>query len=110
MNITLTDISIFLALLLAGVYWWRSRGQHTVALASARRYCKERGIQLLDETLVFRKFAMTRAANNRRYFSRVYGFDFCIDGTDRHRGEIVLHRYAVIRVMLEGETLEITEY
>lgn len=110
MNFSLTDLSFIFILLLAIIYWWRSLGQHGVALASARKYCKERDIQLLDETLVFSKFAMTRAGNNRRYFSRVYAFDFCRDGMDRHKGEIILHGYSVIRVMLEGETLEITEY
>jgi hypothetical protein len=107
---SLTELCFFLLLPMAVYYWWRSRGQHGVALTSARKYCKERGIQLLDETLIFRKFAMTRAGNKRRVFSRVYEFDFCRDGMDRHKGEIIMSGYSVIRVMLEGEKLEITEY
>ena len=107
---SLSDLIAFLGLLLLVVYWWRSREQHQLALSSARKYCKEREIQLLDETLVFSKFAMTQASNRRKYFSRVYRFDFCRDGMDRHKGEIILRGYSVLRVMLETEQLEITQY
>jgi len=107
---SLFDLCLFLLFLSAIYYWWRGRELHTVALTAAKKYCRERGIQLLDETLVFSKFAMTRASNGRRYFSRIYHFDFCRDGTDRHQGEIILRGQRVLRVMLEGEVLEITEY
>jgi hypothetical protein len=110
MNFSLGDLIWALLLMMASIYWWRSLGQHGIALDSARKYCRERDIQLLDETLVFSKFAMTRAANNRRYFTRIYTFDFCRDGMDRHKGEIILRGYQVVRVMLEGDALEITEY
>jgi len=107
---SLTDIILVLLFALVLVYWWRSGGLHTRALTFARKYCRERGIQLLDETLVFSRFAFSKAENNRRYFSRIYSFDFCRDGMDRHKGEIILRGNSVMRVMLEGDTLEITEY
>lgn len=107
---SLTELCWFLLLVLVIMYWWRSRDLHALALSSARRYCEERDIQLLDETLVFDKFARSRAANGRKYLSRIYRFDFCRDGTDRHKGEIILRGNAVLRVMLEGDSLEITQY
>jgi hypothetical protein len=110
MNFSLGDLIWVLLLIMVGIYWWRSRGHHGIALASAKKYCFERDIQLLDETLVFSKFAITRAANRKRYFTRIYTFDFCRDGMDRHKGEIIMHGYLVLRVMLEGDALEITEY
>lgn len=110
MNFSLSEVCVALALFMMVVYWWRSREQHSVALKSAKKYCQERGIQLLDETLVFKKFIMARAGNNRKYLSRIYVFDFCRDGMDRHEGEIILHGYSVIRVMLDEDQLEITEY
>ena len=107
---SLTDILLFCGLALAFTYWWRSRELHALALASARHYCKERGIQLLDETLFFDKFTLHRAANKKRYLGRVYSFDFCLDGTDRHKGQIILRGTAVLSVVLETEQLEITQY
>ena len=103
---------LILIFLLMGViyYWWRSSEQHAVALSSARKYCQERDIQLLDDTLAFNKYSFTRANNKRKYLARIYVFDFCQDGQDRHKGEIVLSGYSVIRVMLETEQLEITQY
>lgn len=97
-------------LILVVVYWWRSRESHSTALFSARKYCQERNIQLLDDTLIFRKFTFTKAGNNKNYFCRVYSFDFCQDGTDRHQGEIILRGNSVLRVVLGAGELEITEY
>ena len=108
--ISLTDLVLFFLLVLAVVYWWRGRETHTHALANARHYCQQRNIQLLDETLVFQKFTFATAANGRRYFCRVYNFDFCPDVTDRYKGEIILRGNRVMRVVLESEDLEITEY
>ena len=107
---SLADVCYFLLFVLLVMYWWRSRDLHAVALTSARKYCQERGIQLLDDTLVFDRFARSRAGNGKKYFSRIYSFDFCLDGTDRHKGEIILRGNAVLQVMLEGDALEITQY
>lgn len=109
MNFSIYELISLLALILVLVYWWRSREQHRIALANARRYCEKRGIQLLDDTLVFRKYSLSKT-RGRRYFSRIYSFDFCLDGEDRHKGEIVLAGLNVLRVMLETDQLEITEY
>ena len=83
---------------------------NTIALREARKYCNEREIQLLDESLMFEKFSFSRAGNNKKYFNRIYSFDFCRDGMDRNKGEIILRGNAVLRVVLETDELEITEY
>jgi hypothetical protein len=108
--ISLYEVCAFFLLVLAVVYWWRSRDMNTIALREARKYCNEREIQLLDESLMFEKFSFSRAGNNRKYLCRIYSFDFCRDGMDRNKGEIILRGNAVIRVVLEADELEITEY
>jgi hypothetical protein len=108
--ISLYELCGFFLLVLAVVYWWRGRELNSIALLEAKKYCKVREIQLLDQTLVFERFAFSRAGNNKKYFSRVYSFDFCRDGMDRNQGEIILRGNAVIRVVLEEDELEITEY
>jgi len=107
---SLFDLMLIFLLFGALYYWWRCSEQHAIALSSARKYCHERDIQLLDDTLAFNKYTLTRASNNRKYLARTYVFDFCQNGQDRHKGEIVLSGYSVIRVMLETEQLEITQY
>jgi hypothetical protein len=108
--ISLYELCGFFLLVLAVVYWWRGRELNSIALSEAKRYCKQRDIQLLDQTLAFERFAFSRASNNKKYFSRIYSFDFCRDGMDRNKGEIILRGNAVIRVVLEEDELEITEY
>lgn len=104
------ELSAFLILVLFVIYWWRGRENQTLALQAARRYCEQRNIQLLDDTLFFQSFTFATLSNTKRYFCRKYIFDFCDSGTDRHNGEILLRGNAVIRVVLEGDDLEITEF
>ena len=70
--ISLYELCGFFLLVLAVVYWWRGRELNSIALSEAKRYCKQRDIQLLDQTLAFERFAFSRASNNKKYFSRIY--------------------------------------
>lgn len=92
------------------MYWWRCSEQKTIAVNGARAYCKERQLQLLDETLVFSRFRLERNLHGRRSLCRVYAFDYSRAGTDREIGEIVLDGYRILRVILHSEVLEITEF
>lgn len=104
------DLALALPVLLLLVYWWGSSGQKSVAVAAARSYCKERKLQLLDETLAFYRFRIERDSRNQRRLCRIYQFDYCLTGADRHGGEIILSGYSVLRIILHSGTLEITEY
>jgi hypothetical protein len=104
------DLALALPVLLLVMYWWTSSDQKSVAVAAARSYCKQRELQLLDETLVFYRFRIQRDSRNHRRLCRIYQFDYCLTGEDRHSGEITLSGYSVLRVILQSGTLEITEY
>jgi hypothetical protein len=104
------DIALLIPLALLIMFWWRSSGQKSVAVAAARAYCKNRNLQLLDETLVFTRYRIDRDARQRRRLCRIYEFDYCPDGTDRETGEIVVSGYSVLRVILRSDVLEITDY
>ncbi|HWK53572.1 MAG TPA: DUF3301 domain-containing protein [Hyphomicrobiales bacterium] len=125
------DLILCLPLVFLGVYWWRASEQKRIAVAGARAYCRERGLQLLDETLVFRHLRLERESRVaparalpapkpskpslvrlglRRQLCRVYEFDYSRAGEDRNSGEIVLSGYRILRVILHSEVLEITNY
>ena len=104
------DLTLILLLFLLLMYWWGSSGQKTVAVNAARSYCSGRGFQLLDDTLAFQRFRIERDSRNRRRLCRIYQFEYCLTGADRRSGEIVLWGYSVLRVILHGGALEITEY
>jgi len=104
------DIALLIPLILAIMYWWRTSGQKSVAVAAARAYCKDRSLQFLDETLVFTRYRIERDSLRRRRLCRIYEFDYCPDGVNRLTGEIILRGYRVLRVILHSDVLEITDY
>ncbi len=108
--LSLYDLMLFFCFLLAIIYWWQISGQKTFALQEARRYCRQRGIQLLDQTLAFKTYRLQKDKHARTRLCRVYGFDFCQDGESRRQGEVILSGRQVLSIMLEDEHLEITQY
>jgi hypothetical protein len=106
----LNDILLLIPFILGGLYWWRTSQQKAVAVHAARTYCRERGMQFLDDSLVFKQFRRERNLHQQRFLCRVYEFDYCPDGNDRKSGEIVLTGYHVLRVLVQSDVLEITQY
>jgi hypothetical protein len=104
------DIILLVPVILLMIYWWHTSEQKRVAVVAARDYCKQRKLQLLDESLVFRKFRVERDLQRRRSLCRVYEFDYCPDGKERHTGEIVLRGLKIMRVIVHSDALEITQY
>jgi hypothetical protein len=104
------DVMMLIPLMLLLSYWWRSSEQKGVAVTAARAYCKDRSLQLLDETLLFKRFRLERDRHQRRRLCRLYEFDYSVQGQDRASGEIILSGMQVLRVILHSDVLEITEY
>ncbi|MDC1435955.1 DUF3301 domain-containing protein [Gammaproteobacteria bacterium] len=105
------DVIVLFIFILLVMYWWRISEQKTFAIRNAREYCKGRNVQLLDQTLVFQGLRLEKMHNKRRKFlCRVYEFEFSSNGEDRYKGEIILSGFNFLRVILEMDELEITEY
>jgi hypothetical protein len=122
------DVILLFALILFGCYWWRASEQKRIAVAGARAYCRERELQLLDETLVFKQHRIEKESRRppanalpsgsgtpirlqpRKRLCRVYEFDYSRGGQDRQSGEIILSGYRILRVILHSQVLEITNY
>lgn len=107
---TLTDIALLIPFILGAIYWWKSSQQKAIAVNAARSYCREHGFQFLDDSLVFKNFRLERNLHQKRFLCRIYVFDYCPDGSSRKSGEIVLSGYHVLRVIVQSEVLEITQY
>ncbi len=104
------DVIIFFIFVLLVLYWWRISEQKTFAIRNAKKYCKERSVQLLDQTLVFKGLRFEKVEDKYRKLCRVYEFEFSSNGEDRFKGEIILKGFNFLRVILEMDELEITEY
>lgn len=70
--------------------WQWSVATRERVLAISSRVCRELGLQQLDETAALRRMALARNEDGRLSLRRVYGFDFSINGADRHLGEVAL--------------------
>lgn len=106
---SLWDVILFFLFILLVAYWWRSSEQKTFAINQAKHYCQDRQLQLLDQTLQFKKLQFHRFKHQLK-LCRVYEFDFSTNGQDRHQGEILLSGFNFVRVILALDELEITEY
>ncbi len=91
-------------------YWWHASGLKARALKVVRRHCRERQLQFLDDTLVFKGFRLVRRPHRTPRLLRLYEFDFCTDGMDRFKGFLELSGTVVHRIVLETGQLEITDY
>jgi hypothetical protein len=80
-------------LIIAGVAalsWWQLVHGRERARAVAARACREHGLVLMDDTVVFETVSY-RPANHKRLFALVYGFEFAYQG--------ILHRGGKVWVM-----------
>lgn len=104
------DLLGFLLAIALAAYWWRISGQKVQALKSAKNHCSRIGLQLLDETLVFKRYKIEKDGKGKIHLCRNYEFDFCTDGEKRYSGEIVLAGFSTVRIVLETEHIEVTEF
>lgn len=72
--------------------WQNALAAREIARHASQRLCAEAGVQLLDQTVALRRFALARAGDGRIALRRWYSFDVSTDGSDRHRGTLRLLR------------------
>lgn len=85
------DALIVIILFGLAVFTWQdSLAARELARSLSQRLCAEAGMQLLDQTVALRRFALARNASGWLALRRWYSFDVSIDGHDRHRGGLRL--------------------
>jgi hypothetical protein len=80
--------------------WQWSVATRERVLAISARVCRELGLQQLDETAALRRMEITRSDGHLK-LRRVYGFEFSLNGADRHLGEVSLLGGELEWVLLE---------
>ena len=82
--------------------WQLSLDAREAANRIARDTCSRAVVQLLDETVAFAGFRLTRGPRGRRRLLRTYTFDYTADGFERSQGFIVLDGQRLEAVGLAG--------
>lgn len=77
---------------IAALAWWFLSGLrvHELALRAGRDYCRQIGVQFLDETVSRERLGFARDAGGQLRIRRVYGFEFTSDGERRYRGAVTM--------------------
>jgi hypothetical protein len=69
--------------------WLDALASRERAIRFGRDLCQEAGVQLLDQSVSLKRLRMKRV-DGLPAFSRRYGFEVSLDGSDRHRGHLDL--------------------
>lgn len=75
----------------AGAYWIWSNNMHfrERAIRASGAACRDLGLQLLDQTVVLRRWRLRKGADGRVQAHRVYLFEYSGDGLNRCVGRVV---------------------
>ena len=93
---------LLLSLFATGLsFWWNTLGIKPIALRAAQRHCDEMGIQLLDESIVIRRFKFKRDRMGGMRVWRSFSFEFSTTGDARYRGRVDVLGKRVVNVQLE---------
>jgi hypothetical protein len=87
----MTEQMVLLGLLAAaGWLYWDGMRVRESALRVGRDYCRNLGVQFLDETVSRQRIALARDDAGQVRIRRSFGFEFTSDGERRYRGEITM--------------------
>jgi hypothetical protein len=98
-----TDLLGLLVLAATGGYLIEAMRSKDFARTTAKQYCRERDVQLLDDTVHLRKLRLCRDPGGRVVVYREFGFEFTVDGSGRQSGDLVLHGRRLASLSLGSE-------
>jgi hypothetical protein len=81
---------LLLGLALAGWIFYDGMQVRERALRAGRDYCRNIGVQFLDDTVSRQRTGFARDATGTLRIRRMYSFEFTSDGERRYAGEIVM--------------------
>lgn len=97
------DNGLAILLLVAVVwFWWENRGVAELAYQITRQTCESAGVQLLNDTVGWKKIRLERNTKGRMQIQRTYFFEFSTDIERRYRGEIEMLGKRLNRIEMEA--------
>lgn len=101
---------IFLASLLALLYfWWSHTQSRETATKLARTACMRCRVQLLDETVTLQKLRPSRSPKGHMSIARWYSFEFSTSGNDRKSGMVSLLGNDLLQMHLQVDVEELPD-
>jgi Protein of unknown function (DUF3301) len=88
-----------LALACALIAWRAGRDASEAASKAAKAACLTEGVQFLDFTVAFKRFLFKRGV-----LRRLYSFDYCPNGHERFRGQVLMRGRRVETVAFDAST------
>jgi len=82
-------------------FWWQGDKIRSIALQYLYQYCKEQGLQLLDQTIVLKGVWPQRGETGSLQLRRRYRFEFSSTGEERYKGLIELGGLRMQRIELD---------
>lgn len=98
----LSDLSLLALIMLAALYWWHDQGMRQLVLDACTRYCRERDVQLLDQTVALRRHWFRRDEWGRLKSWRLYEFEFASLENGRYKGRAVTLGNRVLDISLDS--------
>ena len=100
------SLIFWLTLIVAlSAFWWGSDSVKSFSIAYALKYCQERNLQLLDQTMVLKGLWPIRTAEGYVQLRRRYQFEFTSTGKIRNKGQIELVGTRIKAIELEAHVL-----
>lgn len=87
---SLSDAFALLVLFLGGLALWRHAAMGRKAYLAAHAYTHERGLLLLDQTIVLKRLRLQFSSTFWVAVVREYQFEFATQGDARYRGTVCL--------------------
>ena len=100
----LLDLLLLAVPALLGLLWWDGARARELAVAHARRACRERGLQFLDQSVALERWRARRAGGDRAgtafatALERDYAFEFADGSGRRDRGTVTMVGPRLLRV------------
>ncbi len=88
MAYTLIDLLIVFLIALVASFFWQGVRIKELARQATKRYCKERDVALLDDSVSQDGWSIARNSRGRLTLVRNYMFEFTVTGERRYRGQL----------------------
>lgn len=107
--LTLENLFGLMVLATAGAWLWHNHGLREKAVERVKRHCAKLDLELLDDTIAFKRIGFVRDANGRRRLARIYDFEFTVTGEQRHPGTATQFGSHVVQIELAPYPFETPE-